>query len=87
MTKENEIADLVVYLKLPSRDMMKRKHTTALHETAGEPGEQPGGQRVAGCCKSQPAIPLVFADVSLKTHNLMLVGKSKITIQNIQQKK
>ena len=38
MTKEHEIADIVVYLKLPSRETIKRKHTTALHKTAGEPG-------------------------------------------------
>ena len=80
MTKEHEIADIVVYLKLPSRETIKRKHTTALHKTAGQPGtehgEQHGGQRAAGCCDSQPAIPLVFADGCLKTHRLTLVGIS-----------
>ena len=76
MTKEHEIADIVVYLKLPSRETIKRKHTTALHKTAGQPWEQPGGQRAAGCCDSLPAIPLVFADGSLRTHRLSLVGIS-----------
>ena len=80
MTKEHEIADIVVYLKLPSRETIKRKHTTALHKTAGEPGGEHGGQhgeqRAAGCCDSLPAIPLVFADGSLRTHRLSLVGIS-----------
>ena len=74
MTKEHEIADIVVYLKLPSRETIKRKHTTALHKTAGQPGGEPGGEQGAGLCDSQPAIPLVFADGSLRTHNLTLVG-------------
>ena len=80
MTKEHEIADIVVYLKLPSRETIKRKHTTALHKTAGEPGGEHGGEhggeRAAGCCDSLPAIPLVFADGSLRTHRLSLVGIS-----------
>ena len=76
MTKEHEIADIVVYLKLPSRETIKRKHTTALHKTAGPPGGQHGGQPAAGCCDSLPAIPLVFADGSLRTHRLSLVGIS-----------
>ena len=68
--------DIVVYLKLPSRETIKRKHTTALHKTAAQPGEQHGGERAAGCCDSLPAIPLVFADGSLRTHSLTLVGIS-----------
>ena len=80
MTKEHEIADIVVYLRLPSRETIKRKHTTALQKPGGEPWEQPWGQpwgeRAAGCCDSQPAIPLVFADGSLRTHKLSLVGIS-----------
>ena len=78
MTKEHEIADIVVYLRLPSRETIKRKHTTALHKTAGEPGaehgEEHGGERAAGFCDSQPAIPVVFAEGSLRTHRLTLVG-------------
>ena len=73
MTKDHEIADIFVYLKLPSRETIKR--------TAGRPGEEPGGQpgeeRGAGCCDSQPAIPRMFADGSLKTHNLRPVGKNE----------
>ena len=76
MTKEHEIADIVVYLKLLSRETIKRKHTTALHKTAGQPGGEPGGQRAAGFWDSQPAIPVVFADGSLRTHRLSLVGIS-----------
>ena len=48
MTKEHEIADIVVYLKLPSRETIKRKHTTALHKTAGEPGGEHGGEHERG---------------------------------------
>ena len=90
MTKEHEIADIVVYLKLPSRETIKRKHTTALHKTAGEPGGQHGGehgeQRAAGCCDSLPAIPLVFADGSLRTHRLSLVGKTNIANRREEEK-
>ena len=79
MTRKHEIADIVVYLKLPSRETIKRKHTTALHKTAAEPGGEHGGQPAAGCRDSLPAIPLVFADGSLRTHRLSLVGKKTYT--------
>ena len=81
MTKEHEIADIVVYLKLPSRETIKRKHTTALHKTAGQPGGEHGTERAAGCCDSLPAIPLVFADGSLRTHRLSLVGKIGVLVK------
>ena len=71
---EHEIADIVVYLKLPSRETIKRKHTTALQKPGEEPWGEPWEQRAAGCCDSQPAIPLVFADGSLRTHKDKLVG-------------
>ena len=82
MTKDHEIADIVVYLKLPS---VKRKTKTycSTHETAGEPGAEPGRERGTGFCDSQPATPIVFADGSLKTHNLinpMLVVKTRTQI-------
>ena len=78
MTKEHEIADIVVYLKLPSREAIKRKHTTALHKLPGNQAGNMAGERAAGCCDSLPAIPLVFADGSLRTHRLSLVGKNKL---------
>ena len=47
-------------------------------QPGGQPGEEPGGQRpqrVAEFWDSYPAITLVFAEGSVRTHNLKLVGK------------
>ena len=60
--------------KIAFRETIKPKDTTALHKTGGPPGGQPGGPRAAGFCDSLPAIPIVFADGSLRTHSLTLVG-------------
>ena len=49
-------------------------YSCAQQETGGPPGGEPGGERAAGFCDSQPAIPIVFADGSLRTHNQKLVG-------------
>ena len=64
--------------KIASRETIKPKDTTALHKTGGPPWEQPGGERAAGFCDSLPAIPIVFADGSLRTNKFLLVGKRLI---------
>ena len=40
----------------------------------GPPGGEPGAERVNGFCDTPPAIPIAFADGSLRTYNQKFVG-------------
>ena len=66
MTKEHEIADIVVYLRLPSREAIKRKHTTALHKLAGNQAGNMAGN-MAGNRPLDVAIPYLQSPLCSQT--------------------
>ena len=68
-------------MKIFFRKTIKPKDTTVPNKTAGEPWPEPWEERAAGFWDSQPAIPIVFADGSLRTHNLKLVGQNYRTLR------
>ena len=67
MTKEHEIADIVVYLKLPSRETIKRKHTTALHKLPGNMAGQHERENMAGNGPPDVAIPYLQSPLCSQT--------------------